>query len=99
MQVTLDGYSSEGDAEWVDSWADGLELLPPVDTFVLGGGMFPDYERLWATILDDPGAASDMLGRDLYTARSPTPPCRGDAASGALEDALRCKLADGTDRS
>jgi dihydrofolate reductase len=66
MQVTLDGYSSEGDAEWVDSWADGLALLPPVDTFVLGGGMFPDYERFWATILDGPGAASDMLGRDPY---------------------------------
>jgi dihydrofolate reductase len=66
MQVTLDGYSSEGDAEWVDSWADGLELLPPVDAFVLGGGMFPDYERWWATILDDPNAASDMLGRDPY---------------------------------
>jgi dihydrofolate reductase len=66
MQVTLDGYSSDGDAEWVDSWADGLALLPPVDAFVLGGGMFPDYERWWATILDDPGAASDMLGRDPY---------------------------------
>ena len=66
MQVTLDGYSSEGDAEWVDSWADGLALLPPVDAFVLGGGMFPDYERWWATILDDPGAASDMMGRDPY---------------------------------
>lgn len=66
MQVTLDGYSSEGDAEWVDSWADGLELLPPVDAFLLGGGMFPDYERFWATILDDPSAASDMLGRDPY---------------------------------
>jgi dihydrofolate reductase len=66
MQVTLDGYSSEGDAEWVDSWADGLDLLPPVDAFVLGGGMFPDYERFWATILDDPGAAADMLGRDVY---------------------------------
>jgi dihydrofolate reductase len=66
MQVTLDGYSSEGDAEWVDSWADGLGLLPPVDAFVLGGGMFPDYEQFWATILDDPGAASDMLGRDPY---------------------------------
>jgi hypothetical protein len=66
MQVTLDGYSSEGDAEWVDSWADGLDLLPPVDAFVLGGGMFPDYERFWATILDDPSAASDMLGRGLY---------------------------------
>jgi len=66
MQVTLDGYGSEGDAEWVDSWADGLDLLPPVDAFVLGGGMFPDYERFWATILDDPSAASDMLGRGLY---------------------------------
>jgi dihydrofolate reductase len=66
MQVTLDGYSSEGDAEWVDSWADGLALLPPVDAFVLGGGMFADYERWWATFLDDPGAASDMLGRDPY---------------------------------
>jgi dihydrofolate reductase len=66
MQVTLDGYSCEGDAEWVDSWADGLGLLPPVDAFLLGGGMFPDYERWWATILDDPSAASDMLGRDPY---------------------------------
>jgi dihydrofolate reductase len=66
MQVTLDGYSSEGDADWVDSWADGLELLPPVDAFVLGGGMFPDYEQFWATILDNPSAASDMLGRDPY---------------------------------
>src|SRR4051812_31102554 len=44
MQVTLDGYSSPGDADWVDSWADGLDLLPPVDAFILGGGMFPDYE-------------------------------------------------------
>jgi len=66
MQVTLDGYSSEGDAEWVDSWADGLELLPPVDAFVLGGGMFPEYERFWTAILDDPRAAADMLGRDVY---------------------------------
>ena len=66
MQVTLDGYSSPGDADWVDSWADGLDLLPPVDAFILGGGMFPDYERFWATILDDPRAASDMLGRDVY---------------------------------
>ncbi|MGH9191197.1 MAG: dihydrofolate reductase family protein [Acidimicrobiales bacterium] len=28
--------------------------------------MLPDYERFWATILDDPSAASDTLGRDLY---------------------------------
>jgi dihydrofolate reductase len=68
MQVTLDGYvlGPEGDADSFDSWADGLELLPPVDAFVLGGGMFGGYEQFWAAILDDTGAATDMLGRDPY---------------------------------
>ena len=68
MQITLDGYilGPDGEADWVDSWADGLELLPQVDTFVLGGGMFPDYEQFWTAVLDDPGAASDWLGRDPY---------------------------------
>jgi dihydrofolate reductase len=68
MQVTLDGYilGPEGESDWVDSWADGLSLLPPVDAFVLGGGMFPGYEQFWTAILDDPRAASDMLGRDPY---------------------------------
>ena len=68
MQVTLDGriLGPEGEVDWVDSWADGLELLPPVDAFVLGGGMFPDYERFWATIRDDAPAAAEILGRDPY---------------------------------
>ncbi|HKA84413.1 MAG TPA: dihydrofolate reductase family protein [Acidimicrobiales bacterium] len=68
MQVTLDGYilGPKGESDWVDSWADGLELLPPVDAFVLGGGMFPQYEQFWAAVLDNPGAAADMLGRDPY---------------------------------
>jgi dihydrofolate reductase len=68
MQVTLDGYSlgPDGTADWVDSWADGLELLPRVDAFVLGGGMFPGYEAFWAAIREDPGAAAEWLGRDPY---------------------------------
>ena len=68
MQVTLDGsiQDPEGMSDWVDSWADGLELLPPVDAFVLGGGMFPDYEEFWAAILDDPGIAAEWLGRAPY---------------------------------
>lgn len=68
MQVTLDGriLGPEGEVDWVDSWADGLELLPPVDVFVLGGGMFPEYERFWAALLEDPSTAADMLGRDPY---------------------------------
>jgi dihydrofolate reductase len=68
MQMTVDGYSKghEGEADWVDSWADGLGLLPPVDAFILGGGMFPEYEQFWNAILDSPGAAADMLGRAPY---------------------------------
>jgi dihydrofolate reductase len=68
MQVTLDGYAlgPEGDADSFESWADGLDLLPPVDAFVLGGGMFPGYEQFWTAMLDEPGAAADMLGRDPY---------------------------------
>lgn len=68
MQVTLDGYSlgPDGAADWVDSWADGLELVPQVDVFVLGGGMFPGYEAFWAAIREDPGAVAEWLGRDPY---------------------------------
>ena len=68
MQVTLDGHilGPKGEADWVDSWADGLELLPPVDAFVLGGGMFPGYEQFWAAILDDPSSVAEWIGRDPY---------------------------------
>jgi dihydrofolate reductase len=68
MQVTLDGriLGPEGEVDWVDSWADGLELLGPVDAFLLGGGMFGEYEQFWAAIRDDPSAAAEWLGRDPY---------------------------------
>jgi dihydrofolate reductase len=67
MQVTLDGYSPGGaEADWVDSWADGLDLLPRVDAFVLGGGMFPEYEMFWAAVRDDPATAAEWLGREVY---------------------------------
>jgi dihydrofolate reductase len=68
MQVTLDGYilGPDGESDWVDSWADGLGLLPPVDAFVLGGGMFPEYEAFWTAIREDAAGASELLGRALY---------------------------------
>jgi dihydrofolate reductase len=66
LQTTLDGRILDGGSAWVDSWADGLELLPPVDAFVLGAGMFSGYEPFWASVLDDPAAAATMLGRDPY---------------------------------
>jgi dihydrofolate reductase len=68
MQVTLDGYSlgPDGTADWVDSWADGLELLPRVDAFVLGAGMFPGYEAFWGALLEDPAGVAQWLGRNPY---------------------------------
>jgi len=68
LQMTLDGriLDADGGSDWVDSWADGLELLPAVDGFVLGAGMFSGYEQFWAAILENPAAAAEMLGRDPY---------------------------------
>ena len=68
LQTTLDGkiLDADGGSDWVDSWADGLELLPAVDGFVLGAGMFSGYEQFWAAILENPAAAAEMLGRDPY---------------------------------
>jgi dihydrofolate reductase len=66
LQTTLDGRILDGGSEWVDSWADGLALLPPVDAFVLGAGMFSGYQSFWAAMLEDRAAAAAMLGRDPY---------------------------------
>src|ERR1700748_2399131 len=68
MQMTLDGYilGPEGEVDWVDSWADGLQLLPEVDAFILGGGMFPDYEEFLAPIRDPPATVAEWIGRDLH---------------------------------
>jgi dihydrofolate reductase len=67
LQVTLDGRAPGGpEADWVDSWADSLALLPRVDAFVLGGGMFPDYKAFWASVRENPAAVAEWLGRDVY---------------------------------
>jgi dihydrofolate reductase len=69
LQTTLDGRILDGDGgvDWVDSWADGLGLVSePIDAFVLGGGMFPEYADFWTAIRDDPAAAAELLGREPY---------------------------------
>ena len=49
LQVSVDGFieGPDGEIDWVGTWEDSFDLLPQVDTFVLGGGMYPGYERYW----------------------------------------------------
>ncbi len=52
----MDGFiqGPNGEKDWVDSWADAIELIPDVDTFLLGGRMYPDYGEYWESIYANP---------------------------------------------
>jgi dihydrofolate reductase len=56
LQVSLDGFiqGPSGEKDWVDSWADAIGLIPDVDTFVLGGRMYPTYGEYWEAIFANP---------------------------------------------
>ena len=52
MQVSLDGFieDPDGKTDWVDSWADAIQLIDGVDAFLLGGQMYPSYGDYWESI-------------------------------------------------
>lgn len=56
LQVSLDGFieGPHGERDWADSWASAIELIPDVDTFVLGGRMYPGYGEYWEAIYANP---------------------------------------------
>jgi dihydrofolate reductase len=69
MQVSLDGFTQGSDRmadEWVDSWADALGLIPDVDAFVQGAGMYPGYGEYWAAIQADPKGVPPFQSRPPY---------------------------------
>lgn len=69
LQVSLDGFtqgSDRGGEDWVDSWADALGLVPDVDAFVQGAGMYPGYADYWAAIQADPHGVPPFQARPPY---------------------------------
>lgn len=69
LQVSLDGFtqgSDRGGEEWVDSWADALGLIPDVDAFVQGAGMYPGYGDYWAAIHANPHSVPPFQTRLPY---------------------------------
>ena len=66
LQISLDGFtqgSDQGGVEWVESWADALHLVPDVDGFVQGAGMYPGYGEYWAAIQANPRSAPPYQDR------------------------------------
>jgi dihydrofolate reductase len=66
LQVSLDGFTqgpAGGGADWVDSWADAIQLIPDVDTFVQGAGMYPGYGEYWESIYANPQRVPPYMTR------------------------------------
>jgi dihydrofolate reductase len=62
MKISIDGKTEgpEGYADWVNDWSDDYGLTPRVDTCVLGGRMYRNYEPYWTAIQDAPDEPNPM---------------------------------------
>ena len=69
MKMSVDGKieGPEGYADWVEAWSEDYGLMPAIDACVLGGGMYPGYERYWSAIQNEPDKPLPMTGK------APTP--------------------------
>jgi dihydrofolate reductase len=69
MKLSVDGKveGPASTADWVEAWSDDYSLMPQVDACVLGGGMYPGYERYWTTIQNEPDKPAWITGN------APTP--------------------------
>jgi dihydrofolate reductase len=65
LEVSLDGLieGPDGEVDWIGSWEDSFDLLPEIDTLVLGGGAYPGYEQYWLAILANPEGVQPLTGR------------------------------------
>lgn len=64
MKVSLDGKIERSDrpADWVSAWSDDYGLTPEIDACILGGGMYPLYEKYWTSIQTNPEEPAWITG-------------------------------------
>jgi dihydrofolate reductase len=62
MKISVDGKTEgpDGYADWVPAWSDDYGLTPQIDTCVLGGRMYPNYELYWTAIQNAPNEPNPM---------------------------------------
>lgn len=65
LRVSLDGFieGPNGEVDWIDTWEDPFELTPQIDTCILGGGMYPGYERYWSAVIANPAGILPFTGK------------------------------------
>ncbi|GLS29768.1 Dihydrofolate reductase [Mesorhizobium albiziae] len=65
LQVSLDSLieGPQGELDWINNWEDEFELMPEIDTCILGRGMYPAYEQYWTSIIADPDGVLELTGR------------------------------------
>ena len=65
LVVSVDGFieGPNGELDWVDTWEDAFDLLPQIDTCILGGRMYPGYEQYWGAILANPEGVLPFTGK------------------------------------
>jgi dihydrofolate reductase len=56
LVMSVDGFieGPKGELDWVETWEDPFDLLPQIDTCILGRVMYPGYEQYWSAILANP---------------------------------------------
>ena len=65
LQMSVDGFieGPNGELDWVETWEDPFDLLPQIDTCILGRGMYPGYEGYWRAILANPEGILPITGK------------------------------------
>lgn len=65
LVISVDGFieGPNGELDWVDNWEDPFDLLPQINTCILGGRMYPGYEQYWGAILANPQGTLPFTGK------------------------------------
>lgn len=64
LKTSLDGKTErpDGVADWVEAWSEDYGLMTRIDACLLGGGMYPGYERYWTGIQAQPDKPAWITG-------------------------------------
>jgi dihydrofolate reductase len=64
FKVSVDGKveAAQDMADWVEAWSDDYGLTDEIDACVLGGKMYPGYERYWTGIQTEPDKPAWITG-------------------------------------